>query len=143
MKQTDARALTGGCLCGRVRYTVNAPLRDVAHCHCSMCRKAHGAAFVSFSVVADDAFQIDQGEDDLIAYESSPGTRRMFCHACGSHVMDLAESMRGRRFLMLGTLDPGADPGHDRAHEKHIFWESRASWYEVKDELPKCEGYGE
>ena len=37
----------GGCLCGDVRFTVDWPSKWIAHCHCSMCRRAHGAAYVT------------------------------------------------------------------------------------------------
>ena len=40
----------GSCLCGGVRYETTAPLQGASHCHCSMCRKAHGAAFGSYGV---------------------------------------------------------------------------------------------
>ena len=33
---------TGGCHCGYLRYAVAAPLDDVAHCHCSICRRTTG-----------------------------------------------------------------------------------------------------
>ncbi len=39
----------GGCLCGRVRYEVAGPLANADHCHCSMCRRQHGAAFAAIS----------------------------------------------------------------------------------------------
>ena len=47
--------LHGGCLCGLVRYEIAASLGTTEHCHCSMCRKAHGAAFSTNSLVAADA----------------------------------------------------------------------------------------
>jgi Glutathione-dependent formaldehyde-activating enzyme len=47
---------SGGCLCGAVRYTVTGEIKDVSHCHCSMCRKAHGAAFATYASVSSQSF---------------------------------------------------------------------------------------
>ncbi|HCA63195.1 MAG TPA: GFA family protein, partial [Pseudomonas sp.] len=42
---------TGSCLCGVVRYRIDAPIDALTHCHCKMCRKAHGAAFATYASV--------------------------------------------------------------------------------------------
>ena len=43
--------LRGSCLCGTVRYEIRGPVGRVSHCHCAMCRKAHGAAFATYGRV--------------------------------------------------------------------------------------------
>lgn len=43
-----ADIVSGACLCGAVRYEVTDLLEQVAHCHCTMCQRAHGAAFVTW-----------------------------------------------------------------------------------------------
>ena len=68
--------LRGSCLCGGVRYEVTGPLRGALNCHCSMCRKAHGAAFRSRAGVKVEDLRWVQGEDLLTWYETSPGTHR-------------------------------------------------------------------
>jgi hypothetical protein len=135
--------LTGGCLCGDVRYTLREPVRDVMHCHCSMCRKAHGALFVSFGFVPDDALTFDKGEGNLGDYVSSPGSHRMFCRTCGGQVINRVDRWPDQVFVVLGSLDAGQSPGHDAGHERHIFWESRVGWHEPGDNLPKDTEYGE
>jgi len=65
--------LRGSCLCGSVRYEVRQPLGRIVHCHCSMCRKAHGAAFRTRAAVRVADFRWIAGEDLLTHYESSPG----------------------------------------------------------------------
>jgi hypothetical protein len=135
--------LTGGCLCGAVRYTLAAPVHDVIHCHCSMCRKAHGALFVSFGLAPADAFTFQSGEDNLGDFESSPGSHRVFCRTCGGQVINRVDKWPDQVFIALGSLDPGQAPGHEPGHERHIFWESRNGWYEPADDLPKDTGYGD
>jgi hypothetical protein len=133
--------LSGGCQCGAVRYTINAPARSLVHCHCGMCRKVHGAIFASFSDIPADKFTIDQGEDNLVSYESSPGNPRKFCKTCGGHILTINGEFPEVVYLSTGTLDGGAHPGHPEGTESHIFVGSKAPWYEIHDELPQTEEY--
>jgi hypothetical protein len=45
----DATAITGGCLCGRIHYRVDAPPRVVSHCHCRLCQLASGGLFLTWA----------------------------------------------------------------------------------------------
>ena len=123
----------GSCLCGAVRYRVNGPVADVSHCHCSQCRKAHGAAFGSYSRVEDAAFQLLAGSDLIRAYTSSPGVSRTFCSRCGSTLQYISESHPGGFWLALGTVDddPAVRP------TLHLFVGSKAPWFEITDDLPQ------
>ncbi|HIG23619.1 MAG TPA: GFA family protein [Henriciella marina] len=79
--------LKGSCLCGSIRYEVNALEAPIIHCHCQTCRKAHSAAFSTLMPVPRDAFRWVEGESQLTSFESSPGKFRKFCSRCGSHLM--------------------------------------------------------
>ena len=125
--------LQGGCLCGRMRYEIDGPPTHVDNCHCSMCRRFHGAAFSTYAKIDVDHFRWLAGEDLLTVYETSPGIGWAFCRNCGS---SLGIPDRGKlREITLGTLD--GDPGV-RATE-HIFVGSKAAWYEITDSLPQYE----
>ena len=76
--------LHGSCLCGGIRYEISGELKDVLNCHCSMCRKAHGAAFRSRARIRAADFRLTCGEDLLTFYQSSPGTHRGYCRVCRS-----------------------------------------------------------
>ncbi len=132
--------LTGGCQCGAVRYTMSAPATDTVHCHCSMCRKVHGALFATFSAIPADAFRIDRGADNLTAFESSPGNPRRFCKSCGSQIYTMMPG-DSTAYILTGTLDDGAHPGHPVGKERHIFVASKVPWYELTDDLPKIEEF--
>ena len=123
-------AVTGSCLCGSVRYEVSGPLGEAGHCHCTMCRKAHGAAFGSYARVAPDDFRFTAGADQVRAYESSPGTRRTFCGRCGS-TLQFVRQGRPHFGLALGTVD--GDPGVRPSYE--IWLSERAPWFEPGAEL--------
>ena len=56
-----AEAITGGCLCGELRYEITGPVSIVANCHCTMCRRASGAPFVTWAVVSRNAFRFTAG----------------------------------------------------------------------------------
>lgn len=125
----------GSCLCGRIGYEIHGDLHRVVNCHCSMCRKAHGAAFRTRASVNAAEFRWVSGEDCLTYYESSPGEHRSFCRICGSNLItkfDLHPEVYG---FPLGTLD--TDP--DVKPICHVFVGSKAPWYEITDDLPQHE----
>jgi hypothetical protein len=142
MKPSCDTTITGGCQCGAVRYAISSPLHEVSHCHCSMCRKAHGALFVSFGIAKNDTLELT-GKENLSGYESSPGMTRHFCSQCGGQVIIRSAEAPDETFVALGSLDAGQSPGHAASEGKHIFWESRVNWYDPDDDLPKVTGYGE
>lgn len=123
---------TGGCLCGAVTYEIRGELFDVLNCHCSMCRKFHGAAFRTRAAVRAADFHWLSGEDELTHYESSPGEYKTFCRHCGSSMVTRFDHDRKWYGFPLGSLD--TDPGVKPA--RHIFVGSKAPWHEITDDLP-------
>ncbi|MFG1495458.1 GFA family protein [Saccharospirillum sp. HFRX-1] len=125
-------SIEGGCLCGKIRYQIAAPLESAEHCHCSMCRRFHGAAFSSYADFNPDDFHWLQGEDQLGIYEPNPGKGWAFCKTCGSSLgMPGAD---GRlTSVALGTVD--GDPGIRPT--EHMFVGSKAVWYDITDDLPQ------
>jgi hypothetical protein len=116
--------LTGGCFCGRVRYTIAAPLKAARSCHCSRCRKAFSGAGSAYAEVEAGSFSWVSGESSLVTYESVPGGGwgLRFCGTCGS---TLCGTHRGEvHGVTLGCVD--GDPGVQI--ERHIFVGSRAPW---------------
>lgn len=131
-----ARVMTGGsCLCGAVRWSVDdGAFTRMTHCHCSMCRKAHGAPFATYATAPRDRFRWDQGESRVTWFESSAGSNRAFCAQCGSVVPDGSEQSV---YVPAGCLDddPGLRPS------AHIFASSKAPWHVIEDDLPRYETY--
>jgi hypothetical protein len=128
-------SLAGSCLCGGVRYEISGRLGHASHCHCSMCRKHHGAAFGSYASVRRRDFRWASGEALVGRFASSPGIERGFCTRCGSTLFWDATGDPTSFGLALGTLD--ADPGVRPS--LHIFVGSKAPWYEIADGLPQHE----
>jgi len=125
--------LTGSCLCGGVHYEISGPLRQALNCHCSMCRKAQGAAFRSRATVESAHFRFTQGEHLVRYYESSPGNFRGFCSVCGAPIHSKFSSRPDILSLPLGGLDQ--DPGIRPAC--HAFVGSKAPWHQISDALPQ------
>ena len=121
--------IRGSCLCGGVQYEILGEPKDVAYCHCSMCRRALGAAFGAYARVDADEFTWLSGEKLIVTYESSPSVYRCFCRICGSPLGAVGESGK-LSWVSLGTVigDPEVRP------EAHIFVGSKAPWHEITDD---------
>jgi hypothetical protein len=129
--------LRGSCLCGSVRYEITASLESAEHCHCSMCRKAHGAAFSTNSVVPTDTLTVTSGENLISEYASSPKRRKCFCSNCGSQLFIRRLDAPELTVVTLGAID-----GDPRVlPERHVFVASKAPWYDITDELPQFQIY--
>jgi hypothetical protein len=117
-------ARTGGCLCGGVRYRLDRAPLWVAHCHCSMCRRAQGAGFVTWAGFAEDAFGFDAGEDLVSRYQSSAAAVRSFCRRCGTPLFFQSSRWPGEIHVTLASLDSaeGLEP------QAHAYWSSRVPW---------------
>lgn len=133
---TKSKTASGECLCGAVRFEIDLPVKWCAHCHCSLCRRAHGAGYVTWVGVASDGFRVIAGEDELFDYESSPEAIRSFCGICGSSLFFESARWPGEVHVALASLK---DP-IDRAPQAHVFFSDKAEWVEIHDALPKKGG---
>lgn len=123
-------AMTGGCLCGAMRYRIDGPPRLVSNCHCSLCRRAHGAPFVTWLTVRADRFHMEKG--DLHRYASSDHGWRAFCSTCGAQVISGSAHYARYVEVTAGSLDnPGAV-----SPERQVFWPDRLSWVTSANGLP-------
>jgi hypothetical protein len=126
----------GSCLCGQVRYSVTGEIKDVSHCHCSMCRKAHGAAFATSANVPAASHQFTQGTELLQVFNSSGNTERIFCSSCGSPMLWRNNiKFPGIVSFPLGSLDTAFRP----FAERHIYVGSKAPWHQISDSWPQSE----
>ena len=128
--------LTGSCLCGDIAFEIHGPIEQIAHCHCSMCRKFHGAAFGTFGVAAPHHFRWRQGEDRVVRYRSSASGWRNFCPRCGSGVPAYPE---GGPFALVPLGNVAEDPA--TRPSLHFFVGSKAPWHNIADDLPRHEAW--
>ena len=102
-------AVQGGCLCGAVRFAVELPVLFCGHCHCSLCRRAHGAGYVTWIGVARERFSFLSGEKELTRYRSSEHGTRSFCRTCGSTLFCELATRPGVIDIVLANLDATSD----------------------------------
>ena len=128
-------SVSGGCLCGAVRFRVTPPTLFCAHCHCSMCRRAHGAAYVTWFGIDQDRARIEDSVGALRWYASSAGAERGFCATCGSSLFFRSERWPGELHVTLANLEGPAD----KAPMAHVFWDTHVDWADVNpgDGLPR------
>lgn len=127
--------LTGGCLCGDVRYYVVGPVSDETNCHCNSCRGASGAPFVSWFTVPAGSIVFAAGEgaepvtSEGVEFASSEHGRRRFCPRCGTALTFRSTEVPDQIDVTTASLDdPGALPPRD-----HTWAEEALPWVELGD----------
>ena len=129
--------ITGRCECAKVQYEADCEIKDFCHCHCSICRRLHGAAFASWAGISRDKFTYVTGGDNLRIYSFSENADSIFCEYCGSRLLVDFKPEADMLYITLGTVDGEVDcpPGF------HQFVGSKAPWFEIHDDLPQYEGW--
>ncbi len=134
MNDLNHRPYKGQCLCGQIQYEVDEIGPKLGHCHCSMCRKFHGAAFATLAEAKIEDFRWVMGEEHLSTFLATNGTQRKFCKHCGSSLIFVPSNDSGQLVeFSLGTLDTNISNRPDA----HIFTDSKACWFEISDALPQ------
>jgi hypothetical protein len=132
----SSKSAAGSCLCGAVRFTATFPSLFCAHCHCTMCRRNHGAGYVTWFAVPPAALAVEAGAEDLVRYQSSTHGSRSFCRRCGSSLFCENTQYPDRVDIPLGAMSEPID----RDPQFHVFFDSRASWISLGDRLPRLGG---
>jgi hypothetical protein len=133
---SSARRVPGACLCGGVRFTVTLPTLFCAHCHCSMCRRNHGAAYVTWIGAARERLTLGAGAELLTRFASSEHGSRTFCSRCGTSLFCENAAHPDRVDIPLANLSGPID----RAPQLHAYFDDRAEWTELSDALPRLGG---
>ena len=128
--------ITGGCLCGAIRYEASGFPIDAGICHCRTCQKSTGGAFMVIAGFSHSALRFTKGEPKL--YRSSAIMNKGFCPHCGSLLFDQYLVQTGNStpdmvWMQLGTLD--------NPERVSINWhtgvESQLPWVHFDDGLPR------
>lgn len=130
--------ITGGCLCGAVRYESDAEPMMVAACHCTTCQKNTGSAFSLNIAMPVDSVNI-HGNSLKIYEEKHEGDAepfyRSFCAECGSPISGRGAAYPGILFVKAGTLD---DPSWVKP-DMHIWCAEKQPWLQIVDEGKQCQ----
>lgn len=123
--------ITGGCMCGAIRYEATVEPQEAGYCHCRMCQKVMGNLFNSYVTFPSEAFRVTQGEPKL--YKSSTWIERVFCGNCGTQVFDRYLSGNDLVNANIGSLDHP----EDWPPTIHYGVESQIPWLTIQDDLPR------
>ncbi len=134
MSKGSYEILSGGCLCGGVRYQLTGACRDIVNCHCENCRRTHGHVAAYTSVNRSDLVLINQ-QTLRWYHDESPDTYRGFCNRCGASLFWDARDDRGKVAVSAGSLD---DSGELKTIG-HVYVSEAAKYYQINDELPRFE----
>jgi hypothetical protein len=123
-------ALTGGCLCGGIRYEISEPLVSANYCHCTRCQRRTGTAASAQARVAPGSLRVVQGEELLRAWRPEDGAAKFFCSVCGSHMWSQDPNDPEIRGVRLGSFD--GDPGVRPSSRQ--FTAYAAAWEPIPDD---------
>lgn len=127
--------IRGSCLCGAIVYEVDLILEKIFNCHCSQCRKSHGAAFATQAFAKGDTLNFLKGEELLKEYRGHGGIRA-FCSNCGSRLMNYAPNKN----LYLSVALSCVDSLHNGTPVAHANADSKAPWYSPSENIPSFPG---
>lgn len=122
--------MTGGCLCGAIRYKLTEPPSSSGFCHCETCRRTASAPSLPYAGVSFAAFAVTKG--DPVSYRSSSRVVRTFCGTCGSPLTYFNEDKPDKIDIMTCSLD---HPEMVRPTE-HVWVSEKLSWEILGDGLP-------
>jgi hypothetical protein len=131
-KMSDARELTGACLCGSVRYTAAPPILAARQCWCRVCQYLACGSGATNIIVAREGLRVEGAVAEYRSVADSGNHMvRSFCPACGTHLFSASEERAHLVVIRVGTLD---DP--ELGAPRDVIWTASApSWACIDEAL--------
>lgn len=130
-----SEGMTGGCLCGKVRYKIEGQPLMQAVCHCRNCQKQAGSAWSMIAGVPEAALEVTGTVKTYEDHGDSGGAvLRQFCPDCGSPLFSRVGSAPGLVFVKAGTLDDTST----FQPQVQVWTRSKQHWVDLGD-LPGFE----
>ncbi len=123
---------TGSCRCGHLEYQLVGEFAPVVNCHCSFCRRVHGAAFTTVAFLPATGFSWLSSPERPSTYTTPAGNVRHFCGRCASPVCNLRPGVDVACVVVASLLEE-----HQLPPWAHVNTESKAPWYKIADGLPQ------
>ena len=129
--------ITGGCMCGSIRYEASAQPFWSGYCHCRTCQRATGGPFGLFVDFRRDELKFSKGKPKI--YHSTPWGERGFCANCGSPISMgyRGEHMSKERLECIGIYVGSLDEPEIAHPTEHQAVETQLPWLVVDDGLPR------
>jgi hypothetical protein len=126
--------LTGGCLCGGVRFEVTEPLVSASYCHCTRCQRRTGTAAAASARITPGSLRILAGDDLVRSYEPPEGFAKVFCSGCGGALWSQSQADPEIVSVRFGAFD--SDPGIRPSYRQFVAY--AAPWEPIPDDgLPR------
>jgi hypothetical protein len=126
--------LTGGCLCGAVRFEISEPPVSASYCHCTRCQRRTGTAASAQARIVPGSLRITAGEELLGTFEPEDGAPKVFCTACGSALWSVNPKTGQPGAVRMAAFDE--DPGIRPSWRQYVTY--AASWEAIPDDgLPR------
>jgi len=132
MNSTNETVYKASCLCGQITLSVGGFSKQAANCHCTMCRKFHGAAFGTLVSVNKGSLKWLSGASLLRDYIAKNGSIRTFCNECGS---SLGFRVKGQPIDAMEVAIATFDEEVPVKIDAHIYTDYKACWHEISDKL--------
>jgi hypothetical protein len=126
--------LTGGCLCGGVRFEVTEPLVSAGYCHCTRCQRRTGTAAAVSGRIEPGSLRILQGEELVRSFEPADGFAKDYCGFCGSALWSRNPDDPQWISVRLGAFD--GDPGIRPMYRQFVAY--AAAWEAIPDDGLPC-----
>jgi hypothetical protein len=123
-------SLTGGCLCGGVRFELSEVPLSAGYCHCTRCQRRTGTAASAQARIAPGSLRIVAGEELVRAYHPPDGFSKLFCSRCGSALFSRSPDDPEYVSVRLGAFD--GDPGIRPQYRQHVA--TAAVWEPLPDD---------
>jgi hypothetical protein len=123
----EGHAITGGCLCGGVRFELGVPPEHAGYCHCTRCQRRTGTAASAQARVDGRAFRLVAGEDLVWAWRHPEGGfEKCFCRECGAHLFSRNPDDPTQMSIRLSAFDgdPGVRPSFRQFTAYAAVWEA-------------------
>ena len=118
--------ITGGCLCGAIRYRISQPVTELRACHCTHCQKASGTGGSINAIVPSNAVTITQGKPKRYEDTAASGNilNRYFCDKCGSPIYSQRQDRPDLMVVRAGSFDDSSK----MKITAHIWADSARPW---------------
>lgn len=125
--------ISGGCLCGRVRYKTDAEPLFTSICHCRSCQRVSGSGYLPVMGVLKAVLDI-AGETQIFTVTGGSGqpARRHFCANCGSTLFGTGDAFPTMIMIYCGSLD---DPSQFKPQSR-INTADRHAWETATEAMP-------
>lgn len=130
--------ITGGCLCGKIRYSISQVVQNIIACNCTHCQKASGSGMSHNTVVPTSAFTLMSGQPKVFADTADSGNKlfRAFCPDCGSPIYSQREKTPEMMIVKVGSLDDS----NAMKLVMHIWTKSARPWAPISPDTERYPG---